>query len=304
MIIRALRSLGALEGGGDALGLACEIENVIYYIAKHARSVLATDLYAEDGVGEWAARRIQVADVLAREPFPYPKERLKARSMDMRKIDAPDESYDIVWSSCALEHVDTTAELAGTLGEAARVLRPGGVHVLTTEWKLAGGFSYFPNCFVFDRPLLERTLRDLPLEHVGPIDLRLTDHPLNTPVWRGLDGIRENMSHIVLFQKGVMHTSLSLAFRKVARPGRPLDFIEGDPGQVEWLGERLERWKRELATPQRRIGLALDGTVGSAVASARLAFRRGREAAKGCRDSAHRRIKAVRSSDWPRALPS
>jgi SAM-dependent methyltransferase len=190
--------------------------------------------------------------------------------MDMRRIDAPDESYDVVWSACALEHVDTPADLERVLSEVARVLRPGGVHVLTTEWKLWGGFSYFPNCFIFDRPLLERTTKRVKLEPIGPVDLTFSPlHPLNTPVWRGLRPVFDQMPHVVLFSRGVLHTSMSLAFRKSSRAGHVLDFIGEDPGTAEAMHGRFRRMKETIGSPLSRARLFIDATFGPLLAAAK-----------------------------------
>src|SRR4051812_7760930 len=107
MIVRNMEALSKLNEEADVLGLACELEPVIYHAANRARSVLATDLYAGSDNPEWLAGRTRAADVYDRAPFEYRRDRLKVTTMDMRRIDAKDESYDLVWSSCALEHVDT-----------------------------------------------------------------------------------------------------------------------------------------------------------------------------------------------------
>jgi hypothetical protein len=50
MIVREMDASGALHDRADALGLACESEPAIFHAATKARSVLATDLYAESTV--------------------------------------------------------------------------------------------------------------------------------------------------------------------------------------------------------------------------------------------------------------
>jgi SAM-dependent methyltransferase len=268
MIVRGMEESGALHERADVLGLACEREPIIYYAANRARSVLATDLYAGSHNPGWAAGHTREEDVYEGAPFQYPRDRLRVRTMDMRRIDAPDESLDLVWSACALEHVDTMRELATVLREVGRVLRPGGIHVFTTEWKLSGGYSYFPNSFIFDRPLLERTLREMPLEPLGPIDLRFSQHALNTPVWRGLRPVFDRLSHIVLYSRGVLHTSLVLVFRKSQHAGHKLDFINEDPAVCEWIAERYRAMLRAIASPLNRARLLVDGTLGAWLAEA------------------------------------
>jgi SAM-dependent methyltransferase len=269
MHVRAMEASGALHDQADVLGIACEAEPVIFYAAKNARSVLATDLYAGSGNSPgWAAGRLREADVYERSPFPYPRDRLQVRTMDMRHIDAKDESFDLVWSSSSIEHLGSTGDMRASLREVARVLRPGGVHLFTTEWKLCGGFSYFPHSFIFDSALLNRMLTDVPLEPLGPFDARFSCHPLNTPVWRGLRGVVHEFPHVVLFSRGVLNTSTLVALRKSNRTGHVFDFIPQDPATAEWLTERYTRVVREIASPLTRARLVVDGTLGSWLAAA------------------------------------
>ena len=198
--------------------------------------------------------------------------------MDMRRIEAKDESFDLVWSSSSIEHLGSTNEIRASLREVARVLRPGGVHLFTTEWKLCGGFSYFPHSFIFDPDLLNRILADVPLEPLGPFDARFSRHSLNTPVWRGLRHVINELPHIVLYSRGVLNTSTLVALRKSNRTGHVFDFTSADPEVAEWLMERFARMKRELASPMTRARLPIDGKLGSWLA------RRGAVPTSGARE--------------------
>jgi SAM-dependent methyltransferase len=273
MVVRNMGATGALHEGADVLGLACALEPVIYHAARHARSVLATDRYDDATLHSgWAAGKVKVDEVFDKAPFSFPRERLKVQSMDMRRIDAPDESFDLVWSCSSIEHVDTIRDVEAVFREVARVLRPGGLHIFTSEWKFCGGFSYFPNGFIFDLPLLRRTLRDVPLEPLGPFDVRLSKHPLNTPTWRSLRSVINQMSSIVVYTRGVLQSSFVLAQRKSNRTGHAIDVINEDPSVDEWLFERYHEMTRHLASPFTRARLGIDGTLGAWLAQARVGW--------------------------------
>src|SRR3954469_10852985 len=77
LIVRDMQASGALHDRADVLGLACETEPVIYYAANHAKSVLASDLYAGSDNPGWAAGRTREADVYEKAPFEYRRDRLK-----------------------------------------------------------------------------------------------------------------------------------------------------------------------------------------------------------------------------------
>ncbi len=282
MLVRDMELSGALHDRADALGLACGVEQTIFYVASRAKSVLATDLYLGSGnVPGWIAGRTLEADVFEHSRFPYPRERLTVRTMDMRRIEAPDESFDLVWSCSSIEHLASIADMRTTFAEVARALRPGGVYVFTTEWKLCGGFSYFPHGFIFDPKLLQKMIDGLQLEPIGQVDCRFSQHSLNTPTWRRmhhpsfrlLSSARENpiindLPNIVLFSRGVLNTSVVVALRKSNRTGHRFDFIEQDPALAEWLTERHRRHTRERASLLTRLRLRVDGSLGAWIAEA------------------------------------
>jgi 2-polyprenyl-3-methyl-5-hydroxy-6-metoxy-1,4-benzoquinol methylase len=90
------------------------------------------------GDGELAARAADAgAEVVAVDVAQIPIDRARARhpSLDLRLIDGegqwdlPDASFDAVWAGEVIEHV---ADTAGWLSEVRRVLRPGGLLLLTT----------------------------------------------------------------------------------------------------------------------------------------------------------------------------
>ena len=101
----------ALEGVESAVGI--DREPGLMAGGERARLTrrLARSTLAELGLG----RDIDAA--LARLP-------VKLMAMRAQRLEFPDDSFDIVWSRTALEHLQP---LAPALEEMARVLRPGGI---------------------------------------------------------------------------------------------------------------------------------------------------------------------------------
>jgi SAM-dependent methyltransferase len=77
----------------------------------------------------------------AHAPFPYRRDRLEVRWMDARRLDLPDESFDVAFSLSSFEHFGGPADIASAARELGRVLRPGGHGLVVTE------------CFVRRHPL-------------------------------------------------------------------------------------------------------------------------------------------------------
>jgi SAM-dependent methyltransferase len=61
--------------------------------------------------------------------------------MDARRLDFPDDSFDVVFSLSSFEHFGGAADVAAAAREMGRVLRPGGHAFVVTE------------CFVHRHPL-------------------------------------------------------------------------------------------------------------------------------------------------------
>ncbi len=130
--VYGLRRLRRLHPDATALGLGSGHEVFVYFLARRLASVVATDLYEGEFADAEADPRM-LRDPAWFAPYAYPRERLVVRSMDATTIDYPDESFDLAFSLSSIEHFGDRAAQLRALREIHRVLRPGGVAVLTTE---------------------------------------------------------------------------------------------------------------------------------------------------------------------------
>jgi SAM-dependent methyltransferase len=130
--VYGLRKLECLSPNAVALGLGAGTEPIIFFLAGRLRRVVATDLYAGDFSAHEADPRM-LRDPEAYAPFSYHRDRLEVRRMDATAIDYLPESFDLVFSFSAFEHFGTRRAQRACLAAIHRVLRPGGVAVLTTE---------------------------------------------------------------------------------------------------------------------------------------------------------------------------
>lgn len=147
-VYRGLQQLGLLNETTKALGLGVGQERLIYAFANVCGAVVATDLYNSLN---WSTASLAVEEVYNQNPFPYQRDRLTVQHMDMTQIEFPDASFDVVWSCCSIEHVNSFADLHRVYREIHRVLKPGGIAALTTEYNLSNHHSYEPNMLFTDR---------------------------------------------------------------------------------------------------------------------------------------------------------
>lgn len=209
-----------LHESAEVLGVGAGKEPTIFWLTRHAR-VFATDLYA---FNYWEAAQQMLIDPAAFAPAkPAPNLRnLVVQHMDMTELRYPDESFDAVFSSSSVEHVGGLEDVARAMREIGRVLKPGGVAALSTEFKLDGPDGHgWPGVLVFDEAALyEHVIEPSGLEPVDDLDLDIDGETLATAieltdymarVRRGEDA---PLPHVVLQHQGYTLTSVHLALRK------------------------------------------------------------------------------------------
>jgi SAM-dependent methyltransferase len=219
MTLRAFRDLGLL-GTGKFLGVAAGAEATLFWLTLRARQVVATDLYDE----AWAeAPPTMLTNPAAHATCPWDPRRLVVERMDARELRFEDRSFDGVFSASSIEHFGDYEDVRRALVEMRRVLRPGGVATLSTEFRLDGPGPGLPGTLIFDERELLSVLEvgNACWELVEPLDLRLSEATLQTVVdideaYADVKAGREwRYPHIVLsHSSGVTWTSVHVVLRR------------------------------------------------------------------------------------------
>jgi SAM-dependent methyltransferase len=140
-LLYGLERLGRLRDDTGILSVGAGHEAILYWLANHVGSVVATDLYEE---GRWDTTGAREGDgrVVRRPqdfaPFPYRIDRLRFLKMDGRHLAFKSEAFDVAYSLSSIEHFGGRTGAQAAVDEMARVLRPGGLLVLATEYLLSG----------------------------------------------------------------------------------------------------------------------------------------------------------------------
>jgi SAM-dependent methyltransferase len=226
--IEAMKALGKFNNASTALGIGSGHESVVFYLARHLGHVTASDLYNGGG---WNTREGDPSMLGAPElfsPFGYPEERLTVVHMDGLDILYPDAHFDIVFSFSSIEHFYTITPYGflkaatRSIQEMARVVRPSGVVTIATE-VIVNGIGHYDwiagilpmRNFFFPEEILEYIVKPAAsagLRLVEPIDWSLSEETLRHSV--PLGRCRQDFPHVLLRDRGVVWTSISIAFQK------------------------------------------------------------------------------------------
>jgi SAM-dependent methyltransferase len=242
MLALFLEQTGRMSEDTEALAIGAGDERIVFWLANRLGRVVATDIYGEGGFAEREARPTMLENPAAHAPFPYREDRLEVRWMDARKLEFPDDSFDVVFSLSSFEHFGTPADIAAASRELGRVLRPGGHAFIATEcfiqrhWSNAAPVDLGVKLATFGqkrgRAGLRRravvvevfTPRELQrlivepsgLELLQPLDL--TPPPLVNVTRTDADGLHPESGdywpHVILRASHSLFTSVSLPLRK------------------------------------------------------------------------------------------
>ncbi len=168
--VYGLQRLGRLTSDARVLSVGAGHEKILYWLANRVGFVVATDLYE----GRWQAdsRAREGDDTVLRRPeeyapFPYPVEKLAFLKMDGRRLAFRSGTFDVAYSLSSIEHFGGLPGARDAVVEMARVLKPGGMLVLATEYALS---ERAEGAEVFTAAELRQLVDHPSLRLVEPID--------------------------------------------------------------------------------------------------------------------------------------
>ena len=234
MAIMAFDAGGLLDGTRHFLGVGAGNEPTIFHLTRHAASVLATDLYLNEGWEE-SANSSMLTDPGVHWPMPWSPERLQVRHMDALSLDLEDESFSGVFSSSAIEHFGDRRDVGRAIDEAFRVLEPGGILSVSSEFRLEGDRPGIPGTLLFDiDDVYELFVGDRDWALLEPFDESVSEATMATAISfvdvaadqqaqvARLGGLwthhiaYQRYPHLVLREQACTFTSFHLALRKAS----------------------------------------------------------------------------------------
>lgn len=266
MAVRSLQEFGALHPQARILGVGAGTEDTVFFLTRHTAQVFATDRYLSPGAWRPLAPLSMMVEPDLIAPFDYDPNRLVVQHMDGRALRYPDDTFDGIFSSGSIEHFGGLVDVAAAAFEMGRVLKPGGILALSTEFRLSGppgGVGWEGLTLV----LSEENVRRYVVEASGlelvddlrtevseatlttPRDLTLvlTDHLQRVAAKGGVEEYAEwDFPHLILVQGGYVFGSVHLTLRKT--DGYPAS-TNGWARPSEAILQSISTYNRSLLEP-------------------------------------------------------
>jgi SAM-dependent methyltransferase len=184
MSARALRDFGALHEDAEILGVGAGSEATIFWLTRHVKRVFATDLYlTEDSWSELDSGAGMLHAPEGETTLDWNPRRLVVQHMNALELRYEDDSFDGIFSSGSIEHFGALDDIHKSVEEMYRVVRPGGVVALATEFRLAGPPPGLPGTALFDQDELRRVLLEgLDWELPSQLDFSISEETTAAPV--------------------------------------------------------------------------------------------------------------------------
>jgi SAM-dependent methyltransferase len=217
----AMKRFGKLTKESKAIGVGSATEEILFYLANRIDHVYATDLY--DGKG-W--KNLVPTDFPENpkkySPYPYNENALTVMRMDATRLEFSDESFDIAFSFSSIEHFggENHSGALRSTREMERVLKPGGIAVVATEYMLNDKehVEFFNRRTIYS-DLIDKLDR---LKLVEPLDLRTTTKTLDAIIdyqssvnWLASPyEFKKSHPYVLIRINDLLVTSVMLVFQK------------------------------------------------------------------------------------------
>jgi SAM-dependent methyltransferase len=218
-----------LQPGALLAGIGAGTEETTFVLASKGCVVFPTDRYLERTPWSDVAPATMMVCPSKFSHYDYPRGSVIPIHTDARVLALPSDFFDGVYSAGSIEHFGSLEAVSAAAEEMGRILKPGGVAVLSTEFRLDGPNDkrwFSDDCILFTPELLqEHIIGPSGLELIGDVQFDtsketydgrvvLSDFLTKVSEMRTLEDKRNTYPNLILFHDGYLFCSVHLALRK------------------------------------------------------------------------------------------
>lgn len=229
MMLRTLSEQGILRPGAVIAGIGAGTEETTFALAARGCIVFPTDRYLEQT--PWSD--VAPAAMMVR-PQQYTQLKHDHRNVipvhtDARALSLPSDFFDAVYSAGSIEHFGSLAAVRAAAEEIGRILKPGGVAVLSTEFRLEGPNDkpwFDDNCILFTPELIiQNIVEPSGLELIDGANFTVSKETFDSRVVlldflnkaknvKTVEDKKNCYPNLILFHEGYLFCSVHIALRK------------------------------------------------------------------------------------------
>jgi SAM-dependent methyltransferase len=229
MMLRTLSDHGVLRPGALLAGIGAGTEETTFALAAKGCVVFPTDRYLESTPWSDVAPAGMMVRPSQFSEYKYPAGTVIPVHTDARVLSLPTSFFDGVYSAGSIEHFGSLEAVAASAEEIGRILKPGGVAVISTEFRLDGPLDkpwFSDDCILFTPSLLQEFIIDPSgLAVIGTPQYTTSHDTFDSRVVlldfldkakkvTSLSDKKNAYPNLVLFHEGHLFCSVHLALRK------------------------------------------------------------------------------------------
>jgi SAM-dependent methyltransferase len=268
MALRALDASGSAAAGRMIAGIGAGTEATIFALARRGALVFPVDRYLERTVWSDVAPAGMLIDPARYCPLVTPQGHVIPVHSSALHLNLPSNAFDAVFSSGSIEHFGSLENVALAAAEIGRILKPGGVASIATEFRIDGPDDrrwFDDNVILFTPRLLDEyivgasglVLRDAlstrQSDRTFETRVNLVDFLKRAQVVHGIEEKRAVYPNLILYHDGFLFCSVVLTLHK----DRPVEDVRDEARAL--AASRVSRENQELAASLERFQRTVDG---------------------------------------------
>lgn len=248
MAARSFRDHGMLRPGALFAGIGAGTEITSFYLASKGAITFPCDRYLERTPWSDVAPPGMMVEPREFSELDYPRGNVVPVHTDARLPRLPSDFFDGAYSAGSIEHFGSLDAVAAAAAETGRILKPGGLASIATEFRLEGPEDrpwFDDNCILFTPELLNKHIIEASgLELVGELATHQSGPTFETrrvlldflEAARNVRTLSDKQAaypNLVLYHEGFLFCSVHLLLRKPQHGWRPAPWAAGKSGGFE-----------------------------------------------------------------------